>query len=158
MSKARLVITAVVLEGRSQAEVARSYGLSPGWVSKLVARYRREGDKAFEPHLRRPHSTPNRLEARSVELIIELRRELTKQGMDAGAHTIAWHPQQHHQLTISPATIWRTLKHAGLITAEPKERPKSTYIRFQAELPNECWQSDFTHWPLADGSDVEIIS
>ncbi|WP_197094195.1 helix-turn-helix domain-containing protein, partial [Nonomuraea sp. SBT364] len=41
---ARVVITAVVVEGRSQAEVARTYGVSKGWVSKLVARYRAEGE------------------------------------------------------------------------------------------------------------------
>ena len=46
MSKARLIITAVVLEGRSQAQVARDYGVSEGWVSKLIARYRIEGDRA----------------------------------------------------------------------------------------------------------------
>lgn len=28
----------------------------------------------------------------------------------------------------------------------------------QAELPNECWQADTTHWTLADGSDVEILN
>ena len=44
MSKARLVITAVVAEGRSQGEVARAYGVSQGWVSRLVARYRAEGE------------------------------------------------------------------------------------------------------------------
>ncbi len=44
MSKARLVITAVVTEGRSQGEVARAYGVSQGWVSRLVARYRAEGE------------------------------------------------------------------------------------------------------------------
>jgi transposase len=43
MSKARLVITAVVVEGRSQGEAARAYGVSQGWVSKLVARYRTDG-------------------------------------------------------------------------------------------------------------------
>ena len=48
MSKARLLITAVIIEGRSQADVARDYGVSPGWVSKLIARYRLEGDSAFE--------------------------------------------------------------------------------------------------------------
>ena len=48
MSKARLVITAVIVEGRSQADVARTYEVSPGWVSKLVARYRVEGESAFE--------------------------------------------------------------------------------------------------------------
>jgi transposase len=44
MSKARLVITAVVMEGRSQGEVARAYGVSQGWISRLVARYRAEAD------------------------------------------------------------------------------------------------------------------
>ena len=43
MTKARLIITAVVIEGRTQAEVADGYGVSRGWVSKLVARYRAEG-------------------------------------------------------------------------------------------------------------------
>ena len=38
-----------------------------------------------------------------------------------------------------------------------KKRPRSSYIRFQADLPNEMWQADFTHWRLADRSDVEIL-
>ena len=58
MSKARLIITAVIVEGRSQAEVARDYGVSKGWVSKLVARYRAEGEAAFEPRSRRPFTSP----------------------------------------------------------------------------------------------------
>jgi transposase len=60
MSKARLVITAVVLEGRTQAEVARTYGVSKGWVSKLIARYNTEGEAAFEPRSRRPTTSPRR--------------------------------------------------------------------------------------------------
>jgi transposase len=51
MSTRRLVITAV-LQGRSQAEVARTYGVSQGWISKLMARYRAEGEAAFEPRSR----------------------------------------------------------------------------------------------------------
>ena len=46
MSKRRLVITAV-LAGQSQSEVARTYGVSQGWISKLMARYRAEGEQAF---------------------------------------------------------------------------------------------------------------
>jgi transposase-like protein len=53
MSKRRLVITAV-LAGQSQSEVARSYGVSQGWVSRLMARYRAEGEAAFEPASRAP--------------------------------------------------------------------------------------------------------
>lgn len=54
MSKARLVITAVVVEGRSQSEVARCHRVSQPWVSRLVARYRAQGQDAFEPRSRRP--------------------------------------------------------------------------------------------------------
>ncbi|GAA1618035.1 hypothetical protein GCM10009700_03010 [Brevibacterium sanguinis] len=56
------------------------------------------------------------------------------------------------------STIWRILKRHNQITAQPQKRPRSSWHRFQAAAPNECWQSDFTHWPLADGTDVEIIS
>jgi transposase len=58
MSKARLVITAVVAEGRSQGEVARADGVSQGWVSRLVARYRAESEAAFEPRPRQPRISP----------------------------------------------------------------------------------------------------
>ncbi|HUB41205.1 MAG TPA: helix-turn-helix domain-containing protein, partial [Streptosporangiaceae bacterium] len=98
MSKARLVITAVVVEGRSQGEVARSYGVSQGWVSRLVARYKAEGEAAFEPRSRRPSTSPTAISDHAVELIIALRKELSGQGLDAGPQTIAWHLEHHHQI------------------------------------------------------------
>jgi hypothetical protein len=55
MSKAQLVITAVVLEGRSKSEVAHEYGLSRYWVHQLVSRYHADGAAALEPRSRRPH-------------------------------------------------------------------------------------------------------
>ncbi|HVT65529.1 MAG TPA: IS481 family transposase [Mycobacteriales bacterium] len=158
MSKARLVITAVVIEGRSQAEVARTYGVSKGWVSKLVARYRGEGEAAFTPRSRRPKSNPNATPAAAVERIIELRQRLVNAGLDAGPDTIAWHLQRTHRITVSTATIARQLTKAGLVTPEPAKRPKSSYVRFEADLPNETWQSDFTHYPLSTGTDSEILS
>jgi transposase InsO family protein len=62
------------------------------------------------------------------------------------------------QARVSPATISRYLARAGLVTPEPRKRPKSSYIRFQADQPNECWQADFTHYPLADGTGTEILT
>lgn len=158
MSKARLIIMSVVVEGRSQVDTARAYQVSPSWVSKLVARYKAEGDVAFEPRSRRPHTSPTALDPATVDLIIELRNTLKAKGLDNGPHTIGWHLRHHHGLVVSPVTIWRHLKKAGLITPQPKKRPKTSYIRFQAELPNETWQSDFTHWRLSDGTGVEIIT
>ena len=138
MSKARLVITAVVLEGRSQAEVARSYGVSKGWVSKLIARYREEGEAAFEPRSRRPRSTSCSTRPEVVAKVVELRGDLERRGLDAGAKTIAWH-LGHQGITLSVATIHRILTKHGLVVAQPKKRPRSSYVRFEAEMPNECW-------------------
>jgi transposase InsO family protein len=123
-----------------------------------MARYTREGEAAFEPRSRRPKTSPNALPAATVALIVELRKRLSGAGLDAGPHTIAWHLHHHHQLVVSVASISRHLAKAGLVEPAPKKRPKSSYLRFEAELPNEMWQSDFTHWPLADGTDTEILT
>src|SRR5258706_15891887 len=109
MSKARLVITAVVVEGRGVREVARDYGVSPGWVSRLVARYRDEGDAAFEPRSRRPNESPRATPADTVERIIDLRRRLTVSGDDAGPETIRWHLEHDFGIVVSAATISRYL-------------------------------------------------
>ena len=158
MSTARLIITAVVLEGRSQAQVSRDYRVSQAWVSRLVARYRTEGDSAFEPRSRRPHTRPDATPETTVEIVLALRRQLTADVLDAGADTIGWHLQHHHGLRLSRATIYRIVRRADLIVAEPRKKPRSSYIRFQADQPNETWQADFTHWRLADGTDIEILT
>jgi transposase InsO family protein len=46
----------------------------------------------------------------------------------------------------------------GFVTPQPHKRPRSSWRRFAADLPNELWQADITHWPLADGSDAEILN
>lgn len=47
-----------VLAGSSRSEVARRYGVSQGWISRQMARYGEDGEAAFEPRSRRPHSSP----------------------------------------------------------------------------------------------------
>ncbi len=162
MSKRRLVITAV-LAGATQSETARTYGVSQGWISKVMARYNLEGEAAFEPRSRRPRNTPTALPSSTAELIVQLRTDLTTAGLDAGPETIAWHLEHHHNTVVSRSTISRYVAKAGLLTPEPKKRPKSSYIRFEAQMPSETWQSDFTHYRLTHpdgrpGRDVEIIS
>ncbi|TDE14906.1 IS481 family transposase, partial [Jiangella asiatica] len=162
MSKRRLVITAV-LAGTSQSEVARTYGVSQGWISRLMARYREQGEAAFEPVSRAPKTNPAATPPAVVEQILVLRKKLTEAGLDGGAETIAWHLEHHHGAKVSRATIHRVLAREAAVTPEPKKRPRSSYIRFEASMPNECWQSDFTHYRLTrpdgrPGADVEIIT
>jgi len=158
MSMARVVIMAVVVEGRSKSEVARDYGLSRRWVQKLVARYAVEGEAAFEPHSRRPHRNPRRIAQDTENAIVALRKQLSEAGHDAGAETIAWHLRAQTGAAPSVATIWRVLSRRGFVTPQPHKRPRSSWRRFQAELPNELWQADITHWPLATGSKVEVLN
>jgi transposase len=133
MSKARLVITAVIVEKRPATEVARSYGVARSWIYALLARYQAEGEAAFKPRSRRPKTSPGAVSAGTAELIIRLRKELAGQGLDAGPHTICWHLRHHHQVSVSAATVGRDLTRHGLITPEPKKRPRSSYLRFAAE-------------------------
>lgn len=138
-------------------EVARAHGVSKSWVSVLVARYRDGGYPALEARSRRPHRTPTRTPDVVEDEIIELRKQLVEEGFDAGAETIRWHLARRRDEVPSVATIWRVLSRRGFVTPEPKKRPHSSFIRFEAALPNECWQADVTHWSLADGSDSEIL-
>jgi transposase InsO family protein len=163
MSKSQLVITALFVEHQSPAEVAERYGVHRAWVYKLKARYEAEGETALTPRSRRPKSSPSATPAATVELVLRLRKQLAEAGLDAGADTIGWHLARHHGTTLSRATINRILVRAGAVVPEPAKRPKSSYIRFEASMPNECWQSDFTHYRLTrldgtPGADVEVLS
>jgi transposase len=125
MSMARVVITAVVVEGRSKSEVARDYGVSRRWVQTLVARYQAEGEAAFAPRSRRPHANPRRTPAAVEDRIVELRKDLADAGHDAGAETIAWHLRRQDGSAPSVATIWRVLSRRGFVVPQPHKRPRS---------------------------------
>lgn len=157
MSKARLVITSVTVQKLTVAQVAADYGVARSWIYELLARYRAEGEAAFEPRSRRPGSNPNATSPAQVQLISTIRAQLSSQGLDAGAESIRWHLSQTHRIEISRATIHRILVREGLVVPAPKKRPKSSYVRFAAELPNQCWQADFTHYQLSDSTEVEIL-
>jgi len=158
MDLARYVVDAVVLEGRSYREVARAHGVSKSWVGKLVGRFRAGGYEAIEPRSRAARTIPHRTSDELEDEIVGLRKELTELGVDAGAATIHYHLSQRHPGVPSVSTIWRVLRRRGLVTPQPHKRPRSSWIRFEAHLPNECWQSDVTHWRLGDGSEVEIVN
>jgi transposase InsO family protein len=162
MDLAGYVINAVLVEGKSVKEVCQAHCISRSWLYELIARYRQAGDDGLKPQSKRPRSSPARVAPAMEEEIVALRKELTDLGVDAGAHTIAYHLQRRHRRHKRPvpsvATIWRVLSRRGFIVAQPHKRPKSSWRRFQAELPNECWQADVTHWSLADGREVEILN
>ena len=105
MSKARLVLTALLVDRQTPAEVAARYCVHRSWVYRLKARHQADGEAAFEPRSRRPKTSPTAIPAATVTLITELRDKLT---------TAGWTPDP----TPSPGT-WPTT------TAPPCRRPPS---------------------------------
>jgi transposase len=91
MDLGRFLVEAVVVSGASPTELARSHPISRSWLFRLLARYKEGGYEALEPRSRRPKSCPSRTAPEIQQAIVDLRRELTDSGLDAGAQTIAHH-------------------------------------------------------------------
>ena len=158
MTKHRVAVLKVVAAHASVTAAAAECGLSRQHLHRLLRRYREAGLDGLEPRSRRPQTNPRATSAAVRDRIGVLRTELVGAGLDAGPATIAWHLEQEGLAAPSVSTIRRILHRAGLVVPEPRKRPRSSWIRCEAGAPNEIWQSDFTHWHLADGSEVEIIS
>ena len=130
MSHKHQVAVLQILAGElSISEAARRYDINRQHLHRLLTRYKDGGLEALEPASRRPKSNPNTTSAPVRERIVELRRTLTAAGHDAGPVTITWHLEQEAIRPPSTSTIRRVLHNAGLVTPEPRKRPKSSYVR-----------------------------
>src|SRR5579859_2824552 len=158
MDVGRYLVEAHLREGRSIGELARAHGVHRSWLYKLLARYRREGAAGLAPRSRRPHRSPTAMAPAVEAAIVRWRAALLVQGLDAGALSIQWHLAREQGDSPSASSIVRLLRRRGLVVPAPRKRPRSSLIRFAAELPNQLWQTDATHWALADGGGVEILN
>jgi transposase InsO family protein len=147
------------LDGVNVAALCRERGVSRKTFYKWRSRFVSEGVAGLEARSRRPHHSPDRVSDRAEDLIVETRKRLSESGFDAGPATIRYHLFHRGLGTVpSESTIWRVLRRRGFVVLSPQKRPRTTYRRFEAALPNECWQIDATHWSLVDGRSVELIN
>lgn len=158
MSKQRVVVLSIVHQGLTVTEAAKAHGFTRTHIYTLLKRYRDGGLDAVEPRTSRPKSSPHAVSEPLRTRIVQLRIALDRGGLDHGPVSIQSYLAIEGFTPPSTSTIRRILHQAGLVTPEPKKRPKSSYVRFEAAQPNETWQSDFTHWALAGGRDIEIIN
>lgn len=156
MDLAKYCVNAVLVEGRSVRAVAQATGTSKSWVHRHVQLFRRGGDEALEPQRRGPRHPPALTAPAMEDEIAWWRKHLDDAGLDAGARTIHYHLALSHDDVPAVSTIHRVLRRRDLVEDQPQKRPRSSWIRFAAQLPNECWQSDMTHWH-AGGENVEIL-
>lgn len=146
-------------DGLNVAGLCRQLGISRQSFYKWRARYGAEGLDGLVERSRRPKRSPRQGSAVVEDAVVEWRKRLVEQGLDAGAATIAWHLGRQAKLPApSEATIWRILVRRGFVTAQPSKRPKASMRRFEADRPNERWQADHTEWTLAGGRRVQILN
>jgi len=151
---------AVTSEGVNVAAFCREHGISRQTFYVWRRRYRAAGLDGLEARSRAPRSSPQRIDGDVEDAIVVLRKELVDLGVDAGPATIQFHLGRRRprlQSVPAVATIWRILVRRGLVVPEPRKRPKSSYQRFAATVPNELWQADVTDWTIATGV-VKIIN
>jgi transposase len=91
VAKARYLVEAHLLEGRSVSELAAAHGVHRSWIYKLLARYREGGYEALELRSRAPRSNPNRTPEEVERAVVFPREKLPSRGHDCGAETIAYH-------------------------------------------------------------------
>ncbi len=136
------------------SEVCRAGGVSRKTFYKWAARCRAEGLGGLEPRSRAPRSSPRRVEAVVEDEIVGCRQRLADRGLDHGATTVHWHLSQDpawQGRVPSVATIHRVFVRRGLVTPQPKKRPKGSWRRFEAPAPNEWWQIDAMDWVIRPG-------
>jgi Winged helix-turn helix len=158
MDLALYAVNAVLVEGRSVRDVAAATGRTKSWVHRHVVLFRAGGQAALAPAKRGPKVALNQTPPATEGAIISLRKHLGELGLDAGASTIAYHLRANGLTPPARATIHRILVRRGFVTPQPQKRPRASWQRFEAQLPNECWQSDMTHWHLDHGVHCEIIN
>lgn len=134
-------------------------GVSRSTFYKWRDRYRAEGLAGLEERSRRPLASSPRMAADLEDRIVELRKILSDDGLDAGAATIEGHlVDEGWDQVPSEASIWRALTRRGFITPQAKKRPRSSYKSFVFERVNECWQIDHYDWELADEIPVQVVN
>ena len=84
MSKNKAIVMAVTEQGLTKAEAARAYGVTWRWVHTLLARYDAEGLAGIEPRSKRPKTNSRGLSDDLKAQIVQLRTQLTADGLDAG--------------------------------------------------------------------------
>jgi len=158
MKKNALIVLSVLEHKKSVKAVCEEFGVSRSWVYELIRRYRLLGPEGFEARSKRPWGNSRAITLETHAQIAGLRRELLAQGLDAGAQSIHYRLKQLHTQAPAIATIWRSLQSQGLIEPQPKKKPKIYLQRFEAHQPNETWQSDVTHFRLANRKVVDVLN
>jgi len=155
MDKRLLAVTAGGLPGVTVTSLCAELGISRKTYYEWRRRHDKEGPAGLEPRSRRPLSCPGQIPPWLEQRIARLRDQLP---LDNGAQAIYFELQRTGVVPLPHVrTIHRVLVRNGLVEAQPKKRPRSSWHRFEYDAPNACWQIDATQWQLRSGRTAWIM-
>jgi putative transposase len=124
---------------------ARTY-LSPATILSWIRAYERAGRKleALYPRSRSDRGAGRALDEETALALIGLRREMPQSTVRSLIRVAQERRVVDPEQNLAESTVWRLLKREGLMQREPTPVDRR---RFEAELPNDIWQSDVMHGP-----------
>lgn len=121
-------------------------GLSPATILSWIRAYERAGRRleALYPRSRSDRGSGRALDEETALALIGLRREMPNGTVRSLIRVAQERRLVDCEQHLAESTVWRLLKREGLMQREhaPVDRR-----RFEAELPNDIWQSDVMHGP-----------
>lgn len=148
------IVKVVLVPGINKADLCRENGIGRQRLYEWITAYEEFGEAGLVPKSKRPHHVRNATPLGVIAEIVRLRKTLRG---DKGADIIAFNLTKNGFVAPTARTIHRILVREGLVVPEPKKRPRSSWKRFEFDLPNACWQIDATEWQLANGTKVMIM-
>jgi transposase InsO family protein len=151
------MLLATLPEGSNISEWCRRLEVSRQTAYKWRRRFREVGAAGLEDVSRAPDHPHGKTDDTVELVVVEVRRRLAVEGLDHGPASIA-DRLRVEGVVLSDATVWRILRRHGEIDPQPRKRPRSSWLRFERDRPNECWAGDDTHYVLASGREVRVIN
>jgi len=120
--------------------------LSPATILSWVRAYEKGGRRleAIYPRSRSDRGTPRALDEETALALITLRRQAPRATVQSLIRQAKERRLVDSEKHLAESTVWRLFKGEGLM--QPEQAPTDRR-RYEAELPNDIWQSDVMHGP-----------
>jgi transposase InsO family protein len=126
--------------------------ISPSTILAWVKRYEKGGRRleSLYPEVRRDRGRPRCLDEETLMSLVELKKQLRGASMPVILREARLRKILHPGNKAHPVTIYRLFRERGLMNRQEVAEDRR---RFEAELPNDIWQSDCMHGPrvVSDG-------
>ena len=121
--------------------------LSPATIRSWIRAYEKGGQRleAIYPRSRSDRGAGRALDPETTLALIGLRREMPHATVRSLIRTAQQRGAVDCEKHLAQSTLWRLLKREGLM--QRGEQAAVDRRRFEAELPNDIWQSDVMHGP-----------